>query len=229
MARSTQDEGAALERLGHAQKAFDLLKTLAPSVEPLAQELSEAKARLMDDIAHQLKSLAERWEADPAALEASLGRLDLLSRLKKKYGGTLDAVIARGLNICAEDLGRLENADAYRKELENQTQKARAALDDACRDLSQKRRKSAKELGTAAQKELADLGLKSAIFRCQVDALPEPSSTRDGCGRFRMGAESGRRHPAAQSHRLRRRDVARDARAQIRAGGRRRRADLGVR
>ena len=80
-----QDEGSALERLGQVEKAFESLRSLAPSVDPLSKELEDAKVRL-EDVAHGLQALAARWEADPAALEESLNRLDLLSRLKKIWG-----------------------------------------------------------------------------------------------------------------------------------------------
>src|SRR5207248_3104719 len=84
-----QDEGAALERLGQTEKAFETLRALAPSAEPLAKEVAEAKSRL-EDAALRLKSLAESWEADPAALEECLHRMDLIARLKKKYGASVE-------------------------------------------------------------------------------------------------------------------------------------------
>ena len=130
----------------------------------------------MEDAALALQRMAEAWQADPAALEELMGRQDLIARLKKKYGGTLEAVIAHGDHLRAE-LDRLENTETYRKELEKACTKARIDLEAACRDLSQKRKKAAKELGSAAQKELGDLGLKQAIFRCQVNILPEPTTT----------------------------------------------------
>jgi len=52
-----------------------------------------------------------------------------------------------------------------------------AALERACQDLSQKRKKEAKELGAIVQKELGDLGLKQAVFRCQVNSLTDPTTT----------------------------------------------------
>jgi DNA repair protein RecN (Recombination protein N) len=170
-----QDEGSALERLGQVAKAFDALQSLASSIGPLSKDLAEAKTNL-EEVARSLHALSERWQADPAALEASLARLDLLSRLKKKYGGTMEAVVAQREHLRAE-LDRLEHAEAYRQDLEKQTEKARLELDAACRDLSLKRKKAAKELGLSVQKELADLGLKSAVFRCEVEALAEPSAT----------------------------------------------------
>ena len=50
-----QEEGAALERLGQAQKAFEALAALAPTVAPLAKEVLDAKTRL-EEAAHSLQA-----------------------------------------------------------------------------------------------------------------------------------------------------------------------------
>jgi len=171
-----QDEGSALERLGQAEKAFQSLANLAPSVEPLSKELAEAKARL-EEVAHSLQSLAGRWEADPAVLEEALNRLDLLSRLKKKYGSSVEAVLAHAERLRA-DLDGLEHTDQRRQDLEKQVVKAEGELLKASLELSAKRKKAAKALGGAVQGELADLGLKQAIFQCRVDSASPAASLR---------------------------------------------------
>src|SRR5258708_5261536 len=103
-----EDDGSALERLGQAEKAFDALRGLAPSVEPLFTELADARTRL-EDVAQSLRQLSERWEADPAALEESLDRLALFSRLKEKYGATVEPVIHPGDHLLPA-LPPLDNA-----------------------------------------------------------------------------------------------------------------------
>ena len=77
-------------------------------------------------------------------------------------------MIRHGDHLKAE-LDRLENADTYRKDLEKQVAKAEDELLKASLDLSAKRKKAAKALGGAVQDELADLGLKQAIFQCQIE------------------------------------------------------------
>lgn len=172
-----EDEGSAVERLGQAQRALAALAQLAPNVEPLAAELAQAAAAV-EQTAQALQQMAERWTSDPEALEDLLNRLDKLDRLKKKYGGTLEAVIAHGDRV-ADELNRLENADTYRKTLEADTAAARTALEKAAADLSRKRAKAAGELGAAVQKHLADLGLKQAIFRCSLEKTEITSSGSD--------------------------------------------------
>ncbi len=164
-----QDEGAALERLGQAEKAFQALQALAPSVGAIAKEVTEAKSRL-EEAALSLKTLAERWEADPAALEECLNRMDAITRLKKKYGATVQAILAHAEHLSAE-LERLENVDHYCQELEKQLAQAEAELRRACEELSSERKKAARKLALAVQKELSDLGLKQAVFQCRVEPI----------------------------------------------------------
>jgi DNA repair protein RecN (Recombination protein N) len=163
-----QDEGSALERLGQAQRSFEALKGFAPALEPLYQELLEAKGRL-EETARALQSAAERWDADPAALEALLGRLDQIARLKKKYGASAEGLREKA-EALRQEVDQLENSDTYQKELERQVEKSRQALEEASLALSARRKKAAKELGSAVQKQLGDLGLKQALFRCQIEA-----------------------------------------------------------
>lgn len=170
-----EEDGSALEKLGQAQRAFENLKTLAPSVEPLFQDVMEAKSRL-EEAAHQLQAMAERWQADPEALEQALGRLDLIARLQKKYGATVDTILEHGEKL-RQELDQLENSDTYRHELEKRVERARKDLERASLELSAKRQRAAKELGAAVQKQLGDLGLKQAVFRCSVD-IKTPSPRR---------------------------------------------------
>jgi len=163
-----EEEGSALEKLGQAERSFQALQALAPAVGPLTKDLEAARSRI-EEIAHGLQALAERWAADPAALEDALARQEVLSRLEKKYGGTLEAVLEKGRQL-RETLDRLENRDFYRQELEKRAAGARRALEKAARELSAKRRQAAEELGAQVQKQLADLGLKQAVFRCVVEA-----------------------------------------------------------
>lgn len=166
------DESAALTKLGQAERSFETLKSLAPAAEPLYQLLKEARGQL-EDVAHQLQTLSDRWEADPNALEQALNRQDLIARLSKKYGGSLEAVRAYGDKL-KNDLDQLENADRHRQDLEKELAKARQDLEKASLALSTKRKRAAKELSQSVEKQLADLGFSQAIFSCLVEPSPVP-------------------------------------------------------
>jgi len=164
-----EEEGSALEKLSQAARAFDALKALAPSVEPLLVELQESKDRL-EETARGLKTLAKRWETDPAALEEAMSRQDLIARLAKKYGGSVESVLTYAEKLQG-DLDRLENTEVYRRELQKQVDRASHDLDKASRDLSAKRKRAARQLSEAVQEQLADLGLKQAVFECKIEVV----------------------------------------------------------
>jgi len=172
-----ESEGSAVERLGQAQRSLTTLAQLAPNTESLLTDIAQALS-LVEQTAQQLQHMSERWTSDPEALEELLSRLDKMDRLKKKYGGTLEAVLAHGLTV-EEDLKRLENADTYRQNLENEVASARQLLEKASLDLSRKRAKASAELSQAVQKQLADLGLKQALFRCTLEKIEVTSSGMD--------------------------------------------------
>ncbi len=186
-----EEEGSALERLGQASKAFEGLAELAPNVHPLSHEVGEAKTRL-EDAARSLHEMTERWEADPEALEHCLSRLELISRLKKKYGGTVEAILHHAETLRGE-LSRMENADRFREELQEKLRLGDAQLRSACEDLSLKRKRAAKELGAAVQAELASLGLKEAVFRCRLDPLAEPGPSGIDQAAFEWAPNPGER------------------------------------
>jgi len=173
----SEAEGSVLERLGQAQRALTQLAQLAPNAEPLAAELEQAASSITGTV-QALQRMAERWMSDPEALEALLTRLDKLDRLKKKYGGTLEAVMAHGATV-EDDLNRLEHADTYRRNLEQEVTAARQAVEKVSADLSRKRAKASAELVQAVQKHLGDLGLKQAIFRCALEKIEISSSGID--------------------------------------------------
>ena len=170
-----EDEGAVIERLGQVERILLSLQSMAPSVEPLTRQLKEARAQL-EEVAHTLQNSMERWGTDPQALEDAITRQDLLSRLGKKYGGSVATILAHA-DYLRQQLDGLENAETYRNDLEKRVSEARKVLDKAARTLSEKRQAAAKKLGQAVQKELKDLGLAQAIFRCQVETLVDVSPT----------------------------------------------------
>jgi DNA repair protein RecN (Recombination protein N) len=165
----SQEQDSAMERLGQAERSLTSLAALVPDAEPLVVELKQAAA-VIQRTAEELQYMSDRWTSDPRALEDLLNRLDKFDRLKKKYGGTLDAVIAHGAAV-EDELKRLENADTYRQNLELDIAAARQALEKASAELSRKRVKASGDLGAAVQKHLGDLGLKQAIFRCAMEKM----------------------------------------------------------
>ena len=174
-----EDEGAALSTLLKAERALVELSRIDPSevVRQLHARLEEARLAL-EEVSHSLGNYRDRLDVDPSKLDGILSRLDKLSRLKKKYGPTVAAMIGFREKTAAE-LQRLENAAQTSDELEKKLADAEKKLAAACDRLHDERRKAAKKLEAQLLKELKVLGMPNAEFSVAVE-MEEGRYARSG-------------------------------------------------
>jgi DNA repair protein RecN (Recombination protein N) len=111
-------------------------------------------------------------EFDSAELESINARLDALDTLKRKYGGTLEAVLQAAEEFRAT-IDAFQNKDERRAQLERDLQAATAALEEAAEHLSSLRRGAADRLDKAIDKELKDLALPSGRFGVHFEPLAD--------------------------------------------------------
>ena len=104
---------------------------------------------------------------DPATRAAMDERLGLLYDMKRKYGESIDAVIAFG-EAASEELERLEHQDTLREELRTEEEATRTALDGAAAELHAARRRAAEALAARVNAELPPLGLPGDAFGIEV-------------------------------------------------------------
>ncbi len=98
---SLRDEGGAVDALARASTALAHASDLDPVLDALASEIAVLTVTL-DDIGSRLREYAESIEHDPQALDEAESRLAVLSALKRKYGPTLDDVLAVRLRLQTE-------------------------------------------------------------------------------------------------------------------------------
>src|SRR5690606_38393904 len=139
-----------------------------PALSANADQLEAALGQI-EDAARALGRYARDVEMDPSRLAELEERLDRLSRLERKYGGELEAVIAHREAIAAE----LEELDDHDVRRETMTAARDAALEEAsalARALRERRRGAAEQLGALISAELASLGMGDA--RVEVAMAP---------------------------------------------------------
>ena len=103
------DEQAVLTRLGRIGRTIAELAQTDQTVGDCEQAVTESAIQLKE-LAGRLRDYAELLEADPDRLTIVEDRLDLIQRLKKKYGGSFEAVIATG-RLVREELDLLDNSE----------------------------------------------------------------------------------------------------------------------
>ncbi|MCX7970116.1 MAG: DNA repair protein RecN [Negativicutes bacterium] len=140
----------------------DCDRRLAMAAETLAGALGQLR-----ETAGDLRDYLDGFDSDPERLAAVNQRLDLLYRLKVKYGSTLDEVLAYQRRA-QEELERLNEA-ADQAELDRQLQAAEARLAGAAAALRASRERAADRLAAELQQSARKLAMPEARleFRCR--------------------------------------------------------------
>jgi DNA repair protein RecN (Recombination protein N) len=175
-------EGSVQERLSKSRKSVESILGYGVDLQDTPALLEDAQIKAeaaLDAVDRFRKGLV----ADPAQLDALISRQDKIAKLRKKYGATIEEVLAH-FEKTKEELARLEGHAETLKELE---EKASSSFDRLLRQgkkLSAARKKSADKLSPAIEKELKDLGFLKARFSIQLapeqDADGKPSPTPAG-------------------------------------------------
>ncbi len=169
-----EDGGGARSALAEAESGLAGVAGLDPELDGLAERL-QAVAVELGDTAGGLRAYLDRIEAEPGRLDAVEERLTALDRLKRKHGGTLEAVLTHA-ERCRAEIERLTNAEEVAEELTARIAEAEARRAKLAAKLTAARRDAAERLGERVAAELAELAMEGA--RLEVVLEPHP----DGFG-----------------------------------------------
>jgi DNA repair protein RecN (Recombination protein N) len=162
-----EDENAALEQLARAIHLLQPLSREIASIGEAASELQDVVYRLQD-VARKLSNLSDSVRHDPARLEEIEERLVTVERLKKKYGGSIEAALAHLADI-REEHARLIDYESNLEKLQKAEQQHAAAYRAAAEKLSRSRQKAARAFEKAIQVELHDLAMERTTLRLLVE------------------------------------------------------------
>ncbi|HEV8243236.1 MAG TPA: DNA repair protein RecN [Nitrospirales bacterium] len=162
-----EEESSILQGLGGLTGSLKELATIDTELVEDRDRFAEALAQLTD-LAQKLRAYRDRLEFDPDRLEKVEERLDLIRRLIKKYGGSLEEAVKLG-EQAKRELQELESGDEALKELSQQVADAHAKVVKLAQALSRKRTKAAGELEKRLERELMDLRMEHARVRIAVE------------------------------------------------------------
>lgn len=170
-------DGAILGQLRRISSAIGDIAHIDHTLNETAASIETAYLQL-EDAAICLRDYASRIEADPAALQRADDRLDQIGRLKKKYGSTIEEIIAYKGGIDAE-LETLAGQQQDRRQLEAECERLAVDLQILGAELSARRNSAAAELKKALEREVHQLAMKNAVIEASLTPLAEPRSS--GC------------------------------------------------
>lgn len=172
------DISSAGDLLGQAQQLLNGLARTDPSQQGLADQMEQLNEQIAD-LSGELRNYLEQIEFNPRRLEQVEERLELIHQLKRKYGGSVDAVVEYGRNARVQ-LETIANASERIAELEEEEKSAAIEAQEKAAVLSEKRRTAAGRLSAAVETELTDLNMKGALFSASFKEEPEMVFTSSG-------------------------------------------------
>lgn len=161
---------SALVQVRQAHKRIDDLSRIDAELAPLGESLGSVEA-LLQDVSYTLRDYLGKLEADPARLDQTESRLEALARLKRKYGGTLPAVLEFH-ETARQKLDSAESAEERRMELKARVDQAAKDYKAAAQKLSEARREAAAKLEKRVEQELAGLAMDRTRFRIAFSEGP---------------------------------------------------------
>jgi DNA repair protein RecN (Recombination protein N) len=163
-----EQDGSVLSSLASATRRVSEAADLDSSLSALASQLEALRSQL-DDTARELGRKVASLRPDPDALHKAEERLYLLSKLKRRHGGSIESV-RNYLAACRAELDELSDQVTTREGLEAEHALALGGATASARELSSERRRAATRLGAAISAELDSLGMGGA--RIQVELSP---------------------------------------------------------
>jgi len=178
----TPESPASTDLVGQAVQLLSKLAQIDGTQNTLAEQ-SVTLEETLADLARGLRNYLEAIEFNPKRLEEVEERLDLIHRLERKYGGTIQSTIAFSLDA-RKQLENISTVAGRIGALEASEAATLAKLSVQGLGLSQKRKQSAEQMSKAVEVELDDLRMAAARFgvdfqtKPSADGIPLPDGSR---------------------------------------------------
>ena len=169
-------EGGVMDSLADTLSALRPMIIVDETLETMAERLRGAEIEI-GEVLQEITDYAEEIQHDPGSLDRLQSRAEAIKTLCRKYGPTVDDVLAHRAQSAAK-LDRLENSEEHLKELAAKETALLEKLELDAAKLSKARRKAAAELGTELVSELSQLAMPKVAF--QVEFQPTEDFGPDG-------------------------------------------------
>ncbi|RMF52483.1 MAG: DNA repair protein RecN [Chloroflexota bacterium] len=183
---SDDDVPSALSLLNQIAALLHKLARLDPRMAEHAASAESAVAQV-EDIARALSHYIENIEHNPNRLYEVEERLDALNRLKRKYGGSLEAVLAFAAR-CEAELQHITHSEARLAQLQAEEEALLHKIGERAAQISAARRQAAEKLSASVVRELAELRMDGARFEVSLRQEDDPNGCFVGERRLKFDA-----------------------------------------
>jgi DNA repair protein RecN (Recombination protein N) len=163
----TYDESnSAVARTGQVMRRVQELAEYESTFRDYLEGLETAQA-LLEDLAFKLRDFSLKLEFSPTRLEEVENRLAEITRLTRKYGGSIESALEH-LARSQDRLSLIERADEREEELQAQLEAARAEYLKLARRIHQERVGAAKKFEQRIEHDLAEVAMENAHFEVRI-------------------------------------------------------------
>lgn len=180
---------SACDQLGDALAKLREAAEYDAALSPLADALADGYAAV-EDCARELKREAEKQEADPEELERIEERLQLFYKLKRKYGGSIEAVL-EFYEKAVQELEFLSNSSEKAAELSAKKAAEEKRLSALAETLTARRRATAEQVEEQIETALHDMEMKHARFHIQIEEKADWGADGKDKVEFLISANAG--------------------------------------
>ncbi len=167
------DQSAAMDLLSQAAALLTKLARIDPSFED-ARTLAESLSEQADDLARTVRAYRDRIEYNPSRLNEVEERVDALARLKRKYGGSIEAVLDYSTKA-QRDLDTITHSEEHLAELRVREDQLLHQIGTMAAKLSAARRAAAQTLGHQIETEMQELRMGGARFEVALSQSDDPN------------------------------------------------------
>lgn len=160
------NDDAAGEQIGRALRALAAVEDYDADISPLADQLAEIE-NLLNDFNRELSGYLDGISFDEEDFRATEERLDLVNRMKSRYGGSIEAVLERR-DAMEEELAHLKSYDEWLLKLKADMAKSEKVLKQLSEEVSEIRKAHALVLEKQIAESLKDLNFMQVAFKIDV-------------------------------------------------------------
>lgn len=171
-----RDVLGAIDLLGETIVAISAIEDMDPELGQIYSQLQDIETQIWD-VLPQIRNFNEKVEFDQEMLFEIQQRLDLIYKLKRKYGNTIDEILVYYHQLCKE-LELLQNSEEQREKLKQDISILKEKMNTLCKMISDIRIKQAKKISFRIEKELHELQMENARFK--IDVRPKDKISHNG-------------------------------------------------
>lgn len=183
------DAASVTAGIGKALRKLSKASSLDPKLEAIYEELRLAEEQV-DDIAARLSDYLSEITGTEAELAEVGERLDVINRLKSKYGRTIEAILAYA-EESERTIAKLSDFEGYVASLTAKVKESEQKLRTEAAKLTKLRRSAAEDLSAKVRAALSELNFLNSEFTVEFRELAEPGETGAEEAEFMISANPG--------------------------------------